>query len=59
MTVQDDPYRPPDGTEISFINNIGVGIQFAAVGGAIYTEARGRGVGRELPTEWFLENVHP
>ena len=42
-----------------FINNIGVGIQFAAVGWAIYTEARARGIGREIPTEWFLESVHP
>jgi ornithine cyclodeaminase/alanine dehydrogenase-like protein (mu-crystallin family) len=42
-----------------FINNIGLGIQFAAVGGAIYTEARAKGVGREIPTDWFLESVHP
>jgi hypothetical protein len=42
-----------------FINNIGLGIQFAAVGSAIYTEARARGVGREIPTDWFLESVHP
>lgn len=42
-----------------FINNIGLGIQFAAVGGGIYREARAKGVGREIPTEWFLESVHP
>lgn len=42
-----------------FINNIGLGIQFAAVGSAIYAEARAKGVGREIPTEWFLESVHP
>ena len=42
-----------------FINNIGTGIQFAAVGSAIYSEARAHGVGREIPTEWFLETVHP
>jgi ornithine cyclodeaminase/alanine dehydrogenase-like protein (mu-crystallin family) len=42
-----------------FINNIGLGIQFAAVGGAIYAEARAKGVGREIPTDWFLESVHP
>jgi len=42
-----------------FINNIGLGIQFAAVGGAIYAEARAKGIGREIPTDWFLESVHP
>ena len=42
-----------------FINNIGLGIQFAAVGSAIYSEARARGIGKEIPTDWFLESVHP
>jgi ornithine cyclodeaminase/alanine dehydrogenase-like protein (mu-crystallin family) len=42
-----------------FINNIGLGIQFAAVGSAIYAEARAKGIGREIPTDWFLESVHP
>jgi alanine dehydrogenase len=42
-----------------FVNNIGLGLQFAAVGGAIFAEARAKGVGREIPTEWFLESVHP
>jgi len=42
-----------------FLNNIGIGLQFAAVGAALYSEAKTRGVGRELPTDWFLESVHP
>jgi len=42
-----------------FLNNIGIGLQFAAVGAALYSEAKARGVGRELPTDWFLESVHP
>ncbi len=42
-----------------FINTIGLGLQFAAVGGAVYADARAKGVGREIPTEWFLESVHP
>ena len=41
-----------------FVNNIGTGIQFNALGAAVYREARARGVGREIPTEWFLESVH-
>ena len=42
-----------------FLNNIGIGLQFAAVGAAVYTEAKSKGIGRELPTDWFLESVHP
>lgn len=42
-----------------FLNNIGIGLQFAAVGSAVFHEARARGTGREIPTDWFLESVHP
>jgi len=41
-----------------FINNIGTGIQFNALGAAVYREAKAKGVGREIPTDWFLESVH-
>jgi hypothetical protein len=34
------------------------GIQFATVGGRIYDRARGLGIGRELPREWFLETTY-
>jgi alanine dehydrogenase len=40
-------------------NNTGSGIQFAAVGAAVLKRARRMGLGRELPTEWFLESVSP
>jgi ornithine cyclodeaminase/alanine dehydrogenase-like protein (mu-crystallin family) len=42
-----------------FLNNIGRGYQFAAVGGALYRKAVASGAGRELPTEWFTQDVHP
>lgn len=42
-----------------FLNLRGIGLQFAAVGAAIYREARARRVGRELPDEWFTEDVVP
>lgn len=42
-----------------FNNNIGIGLQFAAVGAQMIQRARQLGVGRELPTEWFLQDVHP
>lgn len=42
-----------------FINNLGMGLQFAALGVLILKKARALGVGRELPDEWFSETVHP
>ena len=42
-----------------FNNNTGAGTQFAAVGAAVLKRARELGLGRELPTEWFLESVSP
>jgi alanine dehydrogenase len=33
------------------------GAQFFAVAGAAYEEAKRRGIGRELPTEWFLQDI--
>jgi ornithine cyclodeaminase/alanine dehydrogenase-like protein (mu-crystallin family) len=42
-----------------FNNNTGAGTQFAALGSAVVKRARAMGLGRELPTEWFLEDVSP
>lgn len=42
-----------------FLNNLGIGLQFAAVGAAVFAEAKARGAGHEIPTDWFLESVHP
>lgn len=33
------------------------GAQFFAVAGAVYEAARAQGLGRELPTEWFLQDI--
>jgi len=33
------------------------GLQFAAVAGKVYQLARERGLGREIPTEWFLQDI--
>lgn len=43
----------------AFVNNVGQGLQFAAVAQKVYHEAVAQGIGRELPTEWFTQNVHP
>ena len=42
-----------------FLNNIGLGYQFAACGALAYKKARERGLGLDLPTDWFTEDVHP
>lgn len=33
------------------------GAQFFAVAAVVYKEARRQGIGRELPTEWFLQDI--
>lgn len=42
-----------------FLNYLGLGYQFAAAGSVVYRKARERGMGHELPTDWFTEDVHP
>ena len=43
---------------IYFMNNIGLGLQFAIAGAKLYELARDAGLGRECPTEWFTQDVH-
>lgn len=40
-----------------FLNYAGLGYQFAATGYAVLQQARARGVGRELPSDWFTGTV--
>jgi alanine dehydrogenase len=42
-----------------FVNNVGTGLQFAAVGALVLDKARAAGLGNELPDHWFSETVHP
>ena len=42
-----------------FNNNTGAGTQFAALGSVVMKKARELGLGKEIPTEWFLEDVSP
>jgi alanine dehydrogenase len=37
----------------------GLGIQFAAVGNAVFRAAEAAGLGRDLPTEWFTQKEKP
>ncbi len=51
--------RQTDSEVTCFLNNIGLGYQFAAAGAVVYRKAKDSGLGHELPTEWFTEDVHP
>lgn len=51
--------RKSDDDVTCFINNIGLGYQFAAAGSVVYRKAKESGLGHELPTDWFTEDVHP
>jgi ornithine cyclodeaminase/alanine dehydrogenase-like protein (mu-crystallin family) len=53
------PGRADEQSISCFCNNVGLGLQFAAVGSEVLARAREARVGREIPTDWFLEDVHP
>ena len=53
------PGRASAQQKTCFVNLPGTGLQFAAVGAVLYRKARAAGLGRELPTEWFMEDVVP
>jgi alanine dehydrogenase len=43
----------------TFVNTIGMGLQFAAIGSLVWEKATAQGIGRDIPTDWFLEDMHP
>lgn len=44
--------------QITFYRNVGnQGLQFSSLGGLVYEQALSQGLGREIPTEWFLEDI--
>jgi alanine dehydrogenase len=49
--------KPEDVT--AFVNNIGLGYQFAVAGAVVHRKAVEQGLGHNLPTDWFTEDVHP
>jgi len=51
------PGRTDPGQITFFINAGTQGLQFAACAGRVYQLAKEKGVGRQLPTEWFLQDV--
>jgi alanine dehydrogenase len=53
------PSRSSDKQITFFLNNIGTGVQFAAMGYCAYKGAKEKRLGREIPTEWFLQDIKP
>lgn len=51
--------RESDDEITCFINDLGLGLQFAAAAGLAWRKAKEAGIGNELPTDWFTEDVHP
>src|SRR6266536_2912087 len=44
--------RQSDSQITGFVNNIGMGAQFAPVGEKVYDAAKAKGAGREVPLDW-------
>jgi ornithine cyclodeaminase/alanine dehydrogenase-like protein (mu-crystallin family) len=59
MVVGEISGREDDGEITCFINDLGLGLQFAAVAGLVHRKAVAAGIGQQLPTDWFTEDVHP
>lgn len=53
------PGRTSDRQITFFLNNVGTGVQFAAMGYCAYRAAKEKGLGHEIPTEWFLQDIKP
>ncbi len=53
------PSRTHDKQITFFLNNIGTGVQFAAMGYSAYRAAKEKGLGCEIPSEWFLQDIKP
>jgi len=51
--------RAEAGERVVFLNPVGTGLQFAAVAKLILSAAERQGVGKQLPTSWFTEDMHP
>lgn len=59
LVVGEAPGRSSPDDITVFKNNIGLGLQFAAVASRVYDDAVRAGIGRKLPDEWFLETMKP
>jgi alanine dehydrogenase len=57
ILMGDEPGRKSNEQVTFFQNSGNQGIQFSSVGALCYNKAKQAGLGRELPTEWFLQDI--
>ena len=50
--------RKSDADVTCMLNHLGLGLQFSAAAARIYELAKARGLGRDLPGEWFCQDEH-
>lgn len=53
------PGRTSEKQITFFLNNVGTGVQFAAMGYCALHAAKKKGLGKEIPTDWFLQDIKP
>ncbi|HEX2933266.1 MAG TPA: ornithine cyclodeaminase family protein [Candidatus Binatia bacterium] len=53
------PGRTNDQQISYFLNNVGTGVQFAAMGYCAFSGAKAQGLGHEIPSEWFMQDTKP
>ena len=53
------PTRTNEKQVSFFLNNVGTGVQFAAMGYCAYLGAKEKGRGHEIPSEWFMQDIKP
>jgi alanine dehydrogenase len=53
------PGRTDDKQITFFLNNVGTGVQFAAMGYCAYKAAKEKGLGHDIPSEWFMQDIKP
>ncbi|MBO43482.1 MAG: ornithine cyclodeaminase [Rhodospirillaceae bacterium] len=51
------PGRTSDDQITYYENQGNNGLQFASCGGAVYLKCKEQGLGNEIPSEWFLEDI--
>jgi alanine dehydrogenase len=59
LLVGKAPGRTNDKQITFFLNNVGTGVQFAAMGYCAYRACKEKGLGKEIPTDWFLQDIKP
>jgi len=56
--INDPSNGRTEDEQITFYHNVGnQGLQFSSVGGLVYEKALAAKVGRQVPTEWFLQDI--